>query len=96
MAELCRECFIETWHPYMKNTGDTEEDIVMSEDSTVCEGCGKFLPYVHHVGKFKDFDDGVYDNIQKDFEKYISSVSYAMMKKRHNPNTDIYRGDLYE
>lgn len=80
----------------MKNTGDTEEDIVMSEDSTVCEGCGKFLPYVHHVGKFKDFDDGVYDNIQKDFEKYISSVSYAMMKKRHNPNTDIYRGDLYE
>ena len=92
MAELCRECFIETWYPYMKNAGDTEEDIIMSEDSTVCEGCGRFLPYVHHIGKFKDFDDGIYDNISKDFENYISSVSYAMMKKRHNPDTDIYRG----
>ena len=51
MAELCRKCFIKTWHQYYDDTSLLEEDIVMSEDSELCEGCGKVLPYVHHLGK---------------------------------------------
>lgn len=51
MAELCKKCFIETWHPYYDDISLLEEDIVMSEHSELCEGCGKVLPYVHHIGK---------------------------------------------
>lgn len=46
MAELCIKCFLEFWGPYMKAHGDTEDDIVLSEDATVCEGCWKRVPYV--------------------------------------------------
>ncbi len=51
MAELCRKCFIETWSQYYDDISLLEEDIVMSEDSELCEGCGEFLPYVHHLGR---------------------------------------------
>lgn len=53
MAELCRECFIKTWHPYIDDAAklELEEDIVMSEDNQICEGCGKCIPCVHHIGK---------------------------------------------
>ena len=53
MAELCRECFIKTWHSYVGDAmkQELEEDIVMSEECEVCEGCGNCVPYVHHLGK---------------------------------------------
>ena len=51
MAELCKKCFLETWYPYIDDISLVEEDIVMSEDNTICEGCGEYVPYVHHVGK---------------------------------------------
>jgi hypothetical protein len=40
----------------------------------------------------KDFDDKLYDKILERFKSWIVSVSYAMMKKRHNPDTDNYKG----
>lgn len=45
MAELCRKCFIETWHP---NAYDIEH-IVMSEDNDYCEGCMDCVPYVDYI-----------------------------------------------
>ena len=45
MAELCRKCFIETWHP---NAYDIEH-IVMSEDNDFCEGCMDCVPYVNYI-----------------------------------------------
>lgn len=45
MAELCRKCFIKTWHP----TEAEIESIVVSEDSCVCEGCGRLGPYVEFI-----------------------------------------------
>lgn len=63
MAELCRECFLKTWHPYVEDISSFEEDIVMSEDNEVCEGCGRFLPYVHHLGK--DISCEEYDELAK-------------------------------
>lgn len=51
MAELCRKCFIEICRPCTDDISWLEDDIVMSEDVTLCEGCGEVLPYVHHLGK---------------------------------------------
>lgn len=45
MAELCRKCFIETWHP---NAYDIEH-IVMSNDNDFCEGCMDCVPYVDYI-----------------------------------------------
>lgn len=45
MAELCRKCFIETWHP---NAYDIEH-IVMSEENEFCEGCLDCVPYVDYI-----------------------------------------------
>ena len=59
MAELCRKCFIETWHP---NAYDIEH-IVMSEDNDFCEGCMDCVPYVDHI----DDGDKIYISGVKDF-----------------------------
>lgn len=40
-----------------------------------------------------DFDNKVYDKILETFKNWIVSASYAMMRKRHNPDTDKYNGD---
>ena len=45
MAELCRKCFIKTWHP---NAYDTAH-IVMSKDNDFCEGCVDCVPYVDYI-----------------------------------------------
>ena len=45
MAELCRKCFIETWHP---NAYDIEH-LVMSEENDFCEGCMDCVPYVSRI-----------------------------------------------
>lgn len=45
MAELCRKCFIETWHP---NAYDIDH-IVMSDDNDFCEGCMDCVPYVDYI-----------------------------------------------
>lgn len=47
MAELCRECFIRVWHPSQEDI----DNIVMSDDNELCEGCMKCDNYVHHIGK---------------------------------------------
>ena len=59
MAELCRKCFIETWHP---NAYDLEH-IVMSEDNDFCEGCMDCVPYVDYI----DDDDKIFTPSVKDF-----------------------------
>ena len=65
MAELCKKCFIETWHP---NAYDIEH-IVMSEDNDFCEGCMDCVPYVDHI----DDGDKIYTPRVKDF---VFEVNY--------------------
>ena len=51
MAEFCKRCFVETWHP-------TEEEIakiVMSNDLDYCEGCG----ICDHVVEYIDMSEKV-------------------------------------
>lgn len=48
MAELCKKCFLECWHPL--DAAGIEKDIVLSEECEICEGCGDCVPYVHHIG----------------------------------------------
>lgn len=45
MSELCKKCFLETWHT---NAYDREH-IVMSEDNEFCEGCMDCVPYVDYI-----------------------------------------------
>lgn len=45
MAELCKQCFIATWHP---NAYDRAH-IVMSDDYEHCEGCCDCVQYVKHI-----------------------------------------------
>lgn len=61
MAELCKKCFLETWHTYFDDVCAIEEDIVLSENNEICEGCGAYVPYVHHLGK--DISCAEYDTI---------------------------------
>lgn len=51
MAELCKQCFLKVLYPYCEEIRTIEEDIVMSEHNEVCECCGQYIPYVHHLGK---------------------------------------------
>ena len=39
-----------------------------------------------------DFENRLYDEIFERFKKWIASASYAMMKIRHKPDSDNYRG----
>jgi len=42
MSELCKECFIDIWQ-----LSDEEiNQIVMSDDIYLCEGCGEVKEYV--------------------------------------------------
>ena len=45
MAELCLNCFLDTWKP---NAYDRAH-IVMSTDNELCEGCMDCAPYVDHI-----------------------------------------------
>ena len=45
MAELCKKCFIETWHPSQYDI----DHIVMSEDNCFCEGCMSWGQYVDRI-----------------------------------------------
>lgn len=45
MAELCKECFIKIWHP----DEDDIANIVISEETTLCEGCGEIDLYVEYI-----------------------------------------------
>lgn len=45
MAEFCRKCFIETFRP----TREEEQNIIMSAESDLCEGCGEVKPFVLYV-----------------------------------------------
>lgn len=42
MAELCKECFIATWHPDEYDI----ENIILSKYKDRCEGCGRLTRYV--------------------------------------------------
>lgn len=46
MAELCKKCFIEFFHPSQYDI----DHIVMSKDNDFCEGCMNCGPYVDHIG----------------------------------------------
>lgn len=63
MAELCKKCFIKTWHP---NAYD-KAHIVMSEDNEFCEGCMDCVPYVDHI----DPSDLLYTSTLADFIRVV-------------------------
>ena len=50
VAELCRNCFIEIWRPYKEDI----ENIVMSTDFDMCEGCMNWGQYVSHIEEVKN------------------------------------------
>ncbi len=58
MAELCRQCFVEIWHPSQYDI----DHIIMSEDNDMCESCMNWGPYVDNIGT----DDEVIKNEQTD------------------------------
>lgn len=45
MAELCLNCFLDTW----KSNAYDRAHIVMSADNKFCEGCMDYVPYVDHI-----------------------------------------------
>lgn len=78
MAELCKKCFIEAFHPYIEDISTIEEDIVMSEECEICEGCGDCVPYVHHLGKdisCKEYDE-IMNRIADEFVKLGSNCHF--------------------
>lgn len=56
MAELCRECFIKTWHPSQEDI----DNIVMSEDFDMCESCCNWCTYVDHIAPSKEAHAYIY------------------------------------
>ena len=71
MAELCKKCFLEFWRPYMEEFGDLEDEIVMSDNYDICEGCGDFGPYVHHIGK---------DISREEYDKTIERIADDLIR----------------
>ena len=69
MAELCRKCFIETWHP---NAYDIEH-IVMSDENDFCEGCMDCVPYVDYI----DTSDLRHVSTVDDFDRVVISETKA-------------------
>lgn len=59
MAEFCRDCFIKVWRPSQYDI----DHIVMSEDSHLCERCGKIGPYVDYI------DDGYFSQREQQLYK---------------------------
>lgn len=49
MAEFCRKCFIDTFHPSREEI----ERIVMSDDEFMCEGCMEWGQYVNYLAQQK-------------------------------------------
>ena len=53
MAEFCRKCFIDTFHPSREEI----ERIVMSDDEFMCEGCTEWGQYVDYLAPTKEMAD---------------------------------------
>ena len=69
MSELCKQCFIETWHP----TAYDLEHIVMSEDNEFCEGCMNCGPYVERI----DCEDLRHIEDASDFCLFVTTETKA-------------------
>ena len=48
MAEFCLDCWNKLNHIHL-----TEEDVTISEELDLCEGCGKMMPTIVCYGKRK-------------------------------------------
>lgn len=72
MAELCRKCFIETWHP---NAYDRHH-ILMSEENEFCEGCMDCVPYVSSIDPSEFYRTSTVD----DFANVIVAAAKAGRK----------------
>lgn len=46
MAEFCKDCFLKLFGPV-----EEDEEIVLSEEPWLCEGCGEWVPIVDIVRK---------------------------------------------
>ena len=46
MAEFCLDCWNE-----MNHTRLTEEDVILSDDLDLCEGCAEMKPVIEAIGK---------------------------------------------
>lgn len=46
MAEFCKNCFLELFGPV-----EEDEEIILSEEPWLCEGCGKWVPVVDKIEK---------------------------------------------
>lgn len=89
MAELCRECFIRTWHPSQEDI----DNIVMSDDFDMCEGCCSWGPYVDHIAP-KPAHAYIYGKRINDAEENtISKERLAEIKRDLNK---YFEGDLFE
>lgn len=78
---LCKEdCY------HVKNI--KEENMVWFD--TISEGINYGCRPCKHCLSYLDED--LYDKALEGFKNWIVSASYAMMKKRHNPKTDNYKG----
>ena len=51
MAELCFECFLDTWNPDAYDRAH----IIMSNDNEFCEGCMDCVPYVEAIDQSEKF-----------------------------------------
>ena len=49
MAEFCKDCFLKLFGPVGKN-----EEIVLSEEPWLCEGCGEWVLIVDVIQKVKE------------------------------------------
>lgn len=79
MAELCRKCFIELWHPSQYDI----DHIVMSKDETMCEGCMTWGPYVDHIKSDGLSDDESYEireQRQKEMQEWMSIAGGQCIK----------------
>ena len=57
MAEFCLEC-----HNKMNQMNLSEEDVILSDDLELCEGCGEIKNVVISIGYHNSFDplDGLF------------------------------------
>ena len=61
MAEFCKECFKNIFHP----SNDEYKRIVLSLDNDFCEGCSNCTQYVDHIAKTVDEADRENEHINR-------------------------------
>ena len=69
MAELCFECFLDTWNPDAYDRAH----IIMSNDNEFCEGCMDCVPYVEAI----DQSEKILTPTINDFRYCVSNLLHS-------------------